>query len=193
MRLTTIEPAGPNQTGKRHDRTIAAFTQPPQTRKRHFTQDELKLLGIEPSPAFVREPEGNGVAERFIRTLKEQLLWVRTFDTVEDLRVALLEFQDRYNRECDAPTGGRVRLRSTRCPRNRGRFTPSLEFGGPSRIPEGPDAYRFRPPVGLRHALIPVHPASGAHPAAHRPHSRGARSAQGGSRAAQPPSAARAP
>jgi transposase InsO family protein len=64
-----------------------------------YLQDELKFLGIDSSPAFVREPEGNGVAERFIRTLKEQLLWVRTFDTVEELRVALLEFKDRYNRE----------------------------------------------------------------------------------------------
>jgi transposase InsO family protein len=63
-----------------------------------YFQDELKFLGIESSPAFVREPEGNGVAERFIRTLKEQLLWVRTFDTVEELRLALLEFKDRYNR-----------------------------------------------------------------------------------------------
>jgi putative transposase len=64
-----------------------------------YLQDELKFLGIESSPAFVREPEGNGVAERFIRTLKEQLLWVRTFETVEELRLALLEFQERYNRE----------------------------------------------------------------------------------------------
>ena len=31
-------------------------------------QDEIKCLGIEASPSFVREPEGNGVAERFIRT-----------------------------------------------------------------------------------------------------------------------------
>ena len=62
-----------------------------------YFQDELKFLGIESSPAFVREPEGNGVAERFIRTLKEQLLWVRTFDTVEQLRVALLEFKERYH------------------------------------------------------------------------------------------------
>jgi putative transposase len=38
-------------------------------------QDEIKCLGIEASPSFVREPEGNGVAERFIRTLKENLLW----------------------------------------------------------------------------------------------------------------------
>lgn len=51
-------------------------------------QAELRFLGITSSPAFVRAPEGNGVAERFIRTLKEQLLWVRTFHTVEDLRRA---------------------------------------------------------------------------------------------------------
>ena len=47
----------------------------------------------------MREPEGNGCVERFIRTLKEQLLWVRTFETVEELRLALLEFKERYNRE----------------------------------------------------------------------------------------------
>jgi transposase InsO family protein len=62
-------------------------------------QDELRFLGIESSPAFVREPEGNGCAERFIRVLKENLLWVRTFETVEELRLALLEFRERYNRE----------------------------------------------------------------------------------------------
>ena len=61
-------------------------------------QTELAFLGIEPSPAFVREPEGNGCAERFIRTLKENLLWVRRFATVEDLCQALHAFQDTYNR-----------------------------------------------------------------------------------------------
>ena len=64
-----------------------------------YFQDELTFLGITSSPAFVREPEGNGVAERFIRMRKEQLLWVRTFDTVEELRRALLEFKERYNRQ----------------------------------------------------------------------------------------------
>ncbi len=49
------------------------------------------------SPAFVRQPEGNGVAERAIRTLKEQLLWVRHFATVEELRHALAAFAARYN------------------------------------------------------------------------------------------------
>ncbi len=60
-------------------------------------QKELCFLGITSSPAFVRAPEGNGCAERFIRTLKENLLWVRTFNSVEDLRVALLEFRESYN------------------------------------------------------------------------------------------------
>jgi putative transposase len=60
-------------------------------------QGELAFLGIESSPAFVRAPEGNGCAERFIRTLKENLLWVRTFDTVEQLRLALLDFRETYN------------------------------------------------------------------------------------------------
>ena len=60
-------------------------------------QDEIECLGIEASPSFVREPEGNGVAERFIRTLKENLLWVRVFDTVEELRQALQEFAHHYN------------------------------------------------------------------------------------------------
>ena len=52
------------------------------------------------SPAFVRAPEGNGCAERFIRTLKENLLWVRTFRTVEELRLALIDFRRTYNDHC---------------------------------------------------------------------------------------------
>ena len=60
-------------------------------------QDEIAFLGIDASPSFVREPEGNGVAERFIRTLKENLLWVQRFETIEELRLALIEFADWYN------------------------------------------------------------------------------------------------
>ena len=43
--------------------------------------------------------EANGCAERFIRTLKEQLLWIERFASVEALRQALLAFKDRYNQE----------------------------------------------------------------------------------------------
>jgi putative transposase len=60
-------------------------------------QNEIAFLGIESSPAFVRAPEGNGCAERFIRTLKENLLWVKHFETIEELRQALLAFRDTYN------------------------------------------------------------------------------------------------
>ena len=60
-------------------------------------QNEIRFLGIEPSPAFVRQPEGNGCIERFFRTLKEQLLWLRRFDDLEQLQAALGQFKDRYN------------------------------------------------------------------------------------------------
>ena len=60
-------------------------------------QKELRFLGIKSSPSFVREPQGNGIAERFVRTLKENLLWIRRFDTVEELRLALLTFKNVYN------------------------------------------------------------------------------------------------
>ena len=63
----------------------------------HDFQRELKFLGMVSSPSFVREPEGNGCAERFIRTLKEQLLWVRSFATVAELVEALRQFEASYN------------------------------------------------------------------------------------------------
>ena len=70
----------------------------------HHFQAELRFLGIASSPAFVREPEGNGCAERFIRVLtglephSGSRLWIRRFDTVEELRLALLAFKQTYNR-----------------------------------------------------------------------------------------------
>jgi transposase InsO family protein len=62
-------------------------------------QNEIAFLGMTSSPAFVRQPEGNGCIERFFRTLKEQLLWVRHFSTIDELRQALLVFKETYNRE----------------------------------------------------------------------------------------------
>ena len=66
---------------------------------RPFAGKAIRFLGIESSPAFVRQPEGNGCIERFFRTLKEQLLSVRHFQDVEELQAAVREFRDRYNRE----------------------------------------------------------------------------------------------
>ena len=60
-------------------------------------QEEIRFLGIESSPSFVRAPQGNGCAERFIRTLKEQLLWTRWFEDVEELNEALRAWSCVYN------------------------------------------------------------------------------------------------
>ena len=62
-------------------------------------QGAIAWLGIEDSPAFAGEPPCNGCAERFIRTLKEQCLWARLYEDVEDLRQAVIEFTRRYNNE----------------------------------------------------------------------------------------------
>lgn len=63
----------------------------------HHFQAELTFLGAKTSPSFVAQPEGNGIAERMVRTLKEQLLWVETFETVDELLAALQRFRATYN------------------------------------------------------------------------------------------------
>jgi len=60
--------------------------------------NQVKFWGIASSFAFVAEPQTNGVAERFNRTLKEQAIHGRIFKNVEEVRVAVTEFKDRYNR-----------------------------------------------------------------------------------------------
>jgi putative transposase len=47
--------------------------------------------------AYVGEPECNGVAERFIRTLKEQCLWAELYEDVGHLRQAVAAFTELYN------------------------------------------------------------------------------------------------
>ena len=66
-------------------------------------QSGIRCFGIISSPAFVRQPEGNGVAERAIRTLKEQLVWVRHFASVEQLRQALAKFAAEYRAPLKIP------------------------------------------------------------------------------------------
>lgn len=55
-----------------------------------YFQKQLKAFGMTPSFAFVREPETNGVAERFIRTLKEQIVFGRIYQNIEARRQGLL-------------------------------------------------------------------------------------------------------
>ncbi len=64
----------------------------------HF-QNQIKFWGIAPSFAFLEQPQTNGVAERFFRTLKEQAIYGRVFRTAQEVRQAVGEFIDRYNRE----------------------------------------------------------------------------------------------
>jgi transposase InsO family protein len=59
---------------------------------------QLEFWGISKSFAFVAEPQTNGVAERFNRTLKEQAIHGRLFRNLEEVRQAVTEFRDRYNR-----------------------------------------------------------------------------------------------
>ncbi|GAB4465421.1 MAG: hypothetical protein OHK0044_03990 [Burkholderiaceae bacterium] len=70
----------------------------------HGTQDmadhllkQVRFWGIAISPAFVAEPQANGVAERFNRTLKEQAIHGRIFRNLEAVRQAVGEFVERYN------------------------------------------------------------------------------------------------
>jgi transposase InsO family protein len=67
--------------------------------RRKASERVLLKRGQKTNPSFVRSPEGNSCAERFIKTLKEQLLWVRTFETIEEFRLALHEWLTIYNEQ----------------------------------------------------------------------------------------------
>lgn len=58
---------------------------------------EVRWLGMTITPAYVGEPQCNGVIERFIRTLKEQWIYLHRFRTLEEARRIIGEFIERYN------------------------------------------------------------------------------------------------
>jgi putative transposase len=62
-------------------------------------QTQIRAWGMTPSYAFVGQPETNGVIERFFRTLKEQIVHGRVFQTIDELREAVRAFVARYNAE----------------------------------------------------------------------------------------------
>jgi transposase InsO family protein len=61
--------------------------------------NEVKWLGMTISPSYVGEPECNGVMERFIRTLKEQCLYLHQFASLAEAREVIGKFIRRYNTE----------------------------------------------------------------------------------------------
>ena len=64
----------------------------------HQFLGELRWLGIRPTPSYVGEPECNGIMERWIRTLKEECLYLHDFATLDEARQVIGAFIERYNR-----------------------------------------------------------------------------------------------
>jgi transposase InsO family protein len=60
---------------------------------------EVRWLGMTISPSYVGEPECNGVIERFMRTLKEQCLYLHQSASLEEARHVIGAFIHRYNTE----------------------------------------------------------------------------------------------
>jgi transposase InsO family protein len=108
----------------------------PQYTAKQFNA-ELKWLGIRDSPAFVGEPECNGLIERFMRTLKEECIYVHRFRTLEEARFAIGRFIRQYNHKWllqrhgymtpaevrQQRTQKAARFRPDSCPNNRGLYT----------------------------------------------------------------------
>jgi putative transposase len=79
----------------------------------HF-QNQIKFWGMTPSFAFVGEPQTNGVAERFFRTFKDQVVHGRIYQTIDDVRAAVRVFFERYNAEWLIEKNGLCSPRQTR-------------------------------------------------------------------------------
>ena len=86
-----ISPGAARGLALRHDHGSAFLAD-------HFDR-QIRFWGITPSYAFVGEPETNGVIERFFRTLKEQIVHGRIYQTIDDVRHAVRTFVTRYNAE----------------------------------------------------------------------------------------------
>jgi putative transposase len=86
-----VSPSAARGLALRHDHGSAFLAD-------HF-QNQIRFWGMTPSYAFVREPETNGVIERFFRTLKEQIVHGRIYQTIDEVRDAVRNFVARYNTE----------------------------------------------------------------------------------------------
>jgi putative transposase len=62
-------------------------------------QAGLTFVGIQSSPSYVREPQGNGIAEQKFRTLKEHCLYLHAFDTIEEAAHTVATFIEHHNEQ----------------------------------------------------------------------------------------------
>lgn len=60
-------------------------------------EDLCKLWNIDHTFAPVGRPTGNAVAERFIRTMKEELVWLQDWESADELRAAVERWLDGYH------------------------------------------------------------------------------------------------
>jgi len=88
----------PHQIGAQRDGLALRHDHGSNFMADHF-QKLIRFWRMAPSYAFVREPETNGVIERFFRTLKEQAIHGHVFQTIDEVRHAVRAFAARYNAE----------------------------------------------------------------------------------------------
>ena len=79
----------------------------------HFV-NQVRFWGIQPSFAFVEQPQTNGVVERFNRTLKEQAIFGKVLRNVEEVRRAVGKFVEGYNAQWRVEKNGVVSPRQAR-------------------------------------------------------------------------------
>ena len=79
----------------------------------HFV-NQVRFWGIQPSFAFVEQPQTNGVVERFNRTLKEQAIFGKVLRNVEEVRRAVGKFVEDYNAQWRVEKNGFVSPRQAR-------------------------------------------------------------------------------
>jgi len=60
---------------------------------------ECGLLGINQAFTSYDNPKGNADTERFIRTLKEEVIWLYEFESVEEAKQKIAECIEKYNCE----------------------------------------------------------------------------------------------
>ena len=68
-----------------------------------YTADQflgkLCWLLVRSTPSYVGEPQCNGVAERWMRTLEQECLYLHDLESMEEARRVIAEFVPRYNEQ----------------------------------------------------------------------------------------------